>query len=59
MMTNLQDYLTVDLDVEYAKNLVYSGKIEDFTEKIDGYSVGFHRYKRSKRNAHRLKIRAG
>ncbi len=42
MMSNLQDYLTVDLDVEYAKNLALSAeKSRDFTEKIDGYSVGF------------------
>ena len=42
MMSNLQDYLTVDLDVEYAKNMALSAeKSRDFTEKIDGYSVGF------------------
>ena len=42
MMSNLQEYLTVDLDVEYAKNMALSAeKSRDFTEKIDGYSVGF------------------
>lgn len=42
MMSNLQDYLTEDLDVEFAREIALNAeKSRDFTQKLDGYSVGF------------------
>ena len=42
MMSNLQDYLTEDLDVEFAREIALNAeKSRDFTRKLDGYSVGF------------------
>lgn len=42
MMNNLQEYLTANIDVEYAKEIALSAeKSRNFTEKLDGFSVGF------------------
>jgi len=42
MMSNLQDYLTENIDVEFAREIALDAeKSRDFTRKLDGYSVGF------------------
>lgn len=42
MMENLQEYLTVDIDVESAKKMaVEAEKSRDFNQTLKGYTVGF------------------
>ena len=42
MMENLQEYLTVDIDVESAKKMALEAeKSRDFNQTLKGYTVGF------------------